>query len=144
MSVPKTEARRCAVQALYQWQMTGQNLSDIEEQFLIASNLKGAGKNYFSELLHGVPKELDKIDQVMASHVDRPFDELDPVEKAILRIGAYELLFRLETPYRVILNEGINLAKRFGADQSHKYINGVLDKVALSERKTERNMARQG
>ncbi len=140
MSQPKTEARRCAVQALYQWQVTGDNLADIEEQFLVSTELKGAGKRYFNELLHGVPGELDSLDEAISIHLDRPMEEIDPVEKAILRIGAYELLFKPEVPYRVVLNEGINLAKRFGADQSHKYVNGVLDKISIKLREVERSM----
>ncbi len=141
MSQPKTEARRCAVQAIYQWQVAGANLSEIEAQFLVSSGLKGSAKRYFGELLHGIPKELDALDKAMSGFVDRPIDEIDSVERAILRIGAYELLFKPEVPYRVVLNEGINLAKRFGADQSHKYVNGVLDKISREQREVERSVA---
>lgn len=144
MSQPKTEARRCAVQAIYQWQMAGTNLAEIEAQFLISSALKGSAKRYFGELLHGIPKELDALDKAMSGFVDRPIDEIDSVERAILRVGAYELLFKPEVPYRVVLNEGINLAKRFGADQSHKYVNGVLDKISREQRGTEHSMAKKG
>ncbi len=140
MSQPKTEARRCAVQALYQWQMAGDNLSEIEGQFLVSAKLKGSAKRYFGELLHGVPKELDALDNAMSGFIDRPIEEIDSVEKAILWIGIYELLFKPDVPYRVVLNEGINLAKRFGADQSHKYVNGVLDKISRERRSTERSM----
>ncbi|RLA18417.1 MAG: transcription antitermination factor NusB [Gammaproteobacteria bacterium] len=144
MSQPKTEARRCAVQALYQWQMAGDNLAEIEAQFLISAKLKGSAKRYFGELLHGIPKELDALDKAMGGFIDRPINEIDSVERAILRIGAYELLFKPEIPYRVVLNEGINLAKRFGADQSHKYVNGVLDKISCEQRGTERSIPRSG
>jgi N utilization substance protein B len=144
MSQPKTEARRCAVQAIYQWQMAGANLAEIEAQFLVSSTLKGGAKRYFGELLHGVPKELDALDKAMSGFIDRSIDEIDSVELAILRIGAYELLFKPEVPYRVVLNEGINLAKRFGADQSHKYVNGVLDKISREQREVERSMAKKG
>ncbi|MGZ8174743.1 transcription antitermination factor NusB, partial [Methylobacter sp.] len=126
-----------AVQALYQWQMAGQNLSEIERQFLEEERLKDAQKSYFVELFYGVPKNLDAIDQVLSEFVDRPVDAIDPVERAILRIGVYELLHRLDMPYRVVLNEGINLAKYFGADGSHKYVNGILDKVAQQRRAME-------
>ena len=118
MSQGKTNARKCAVQALYQC-------------------LKGAQKSYFTELFHGVPKELTQIDEALAEYVDRPVDKIDPVERAILRIGAYELMHRLETPYKVIINEGVNLAKDFGAEGSHKYINGILDKVSQKHRAAE-------
>ncbi len=139
MSQARTNARKAAVQALYQWQMTGQNLSQIELQFLEEERLKDAQKSYFTELFHGVPKNLESIDQALAEFVDRPVDLIDPVERAILRIGVYELLHRLDMPYRVVLNEGINLAKCFGADGSHKYVNGILDKVARQKRTVELN-----
>lgn len=137
MSQGKTNARKCAVQALYQWQMSGESLTRIETYFLEEQHLKGAQKSYFSELFHGVPKELTQIDEALAEFVDRPVDKIDPVERAILRIGAYELMHRLETPYKVIINEGVNLAKDFGAEGSHKYINGILDKVSQKHRAVE-------
>ena len=137
MSQARTNARKAAVQALYQWQMAGQNLSEIERQFLEEERLKDAQKSYFVELFYGVPKNLDAIDQALSEFVDRPVDTIDPVERAILRIGVYELLHRLDMPYRVVLNEGINLAKYFGADGSHKYVNGILDKVAQQKRAVE-------
>ena len=137
MSEARTNARKTAVQALYQWQMTGQNLSEIERQFLEDERLKNAQKSYFTELFYGIPKNLVDIDQVLAEFVDRPIEKIDPVERAILRIGVYELLHRLDMPYKVILNEGINLAKCFGADGSHKYVNGILDKVAQQKRALE-------
>lgn len=140
MSQAKTNARQCAVQALYQWQMTGQNLGLIEIQFNEEQRLKDAQKSYFVELFHGVPKQLDAIDLALTEFVDRPVDKIDPVERAILRIGTYELINRLETPYRVIINEAVNLAKHFGADGSHKYVNGILDKVAQKKRSTEIKM----
>ena len=133
----KSKARRCAVQALYQWQMTGQNLSTIEREFQEDQRLKNAQKSYFADLFHGVPKNLDKIDASMLDFVDRDVEKLDPVERAILRIGVYELLQKPEIPYRVVINEGVELAKCFGADGSHRYVNGVLDKVAQIQRKLE-------
>ncbi|BCG62864.1 MAG: N utilization substance protein B [Methyloprofundus sp.] len=137
MSSAKTKARQCAVQALYQWQMTGQNLNVIERQFHEEQRLKNAQKNYFIDLFHGVPKHLERIDASMVNFVDREVDNIDPVERAILRIGVYELLQKPETPYRVVINEGVELAKYFGADGSHRYVNGVLDKVAQVARKVE-------
>lgn len=137
MSQAKTNARKCAVQALYQWQMSGDSLSRIETYFLEEERLKGAQKSYFSELFHGVPAQLDVIDAALAEFVDRPLDKVDPVERAILRVGVYELINRLETPYRVIINEGVNLAKDFGAEGSHRYINGILDKVGQKQRAVE-------
>ena len=137
MSQAKTNARKCAVQALYQWQMSGDSLNYIEAYFVEESHLKGAQKSYFSELFHGVPKQLNAIDAALSEFVDRPVEKIDPVERAILRIGVYELINRLETPYKVIINEGVNLAKEFGAEGSHKYINGILDKVCQKQRAVE-------
>ena len=137
MSLAKTNARKCAVQALYQWQMTGESLSRIEMNFLEEERLKGAQKKYFTEIFYGVPKQLNEIDEALAEFVDRPVEKIDPVERAVLRIAVYELINRLETPYKVIINEGVNLAKCFGADGSHKYVNGVLDKVSQKKRAVE-------
>jgi N utilization substance protein B len=137
MSQAKTNARKCAVQALYQWQMSGESLTHIETYFLEEERLKGAQKSYFSELFHGVPQQLNIIDEALGAFVDRPVEKIDPVERAILRVGAYELIYRLETPYRVIINEGVNLAKEFGAEGSHKYVNGILDKVSQQQRAVE-------
>jgi N utilization substance protein B len=144
MSQARTNARKAAVQALYQWQMAGQSLAEIERQFLEEERLKDAQKSYFVELFYGVPKNLDEIDQALSEFVDRPVDTIDPVERAILRIGVYELLYRLNMPYKVVLNEGINLAKDFGADGSHKYVNGILDKVAQQKRAVEIKSKAQG
>ena len=137
MSTTRTNARKAAVQALYQWQMTDQNLNDIEQQFAEEGRLKDVQKSYFRELFHGIPANLDEIDEAMKAFVDRPVHLIDPVERAILRLGVFELLHRPEMPYRVVLNESINLAKCFGADGSHKYINGIMDKVAQDKRKVE-------
>jgi len=137
MSSAKTNARRCAVQGLYQWQMSGESLARIEMHFLEEDHLKGAQKNYFSEIFHGVPKQLNTIDEALDEFVDRPIEQIDPVERAILRVSVYELINRLDAPYKVIINEGVNLAKFFGAEGSHKYINGILDKVAQVKRVSE-------
>jgi N utilization substance protein B len=117
--------------------MSGDSLTRIETYFLEEQHLKGAQKSYFTELFHGVPKYLTQIDEALAEFVDRPVDKIDPVERAILRIGTYELMHRLETPYKVIINEGVNLAKDFGAEGSHKYINGILDKLSQKHRAVE-------
>ena len=92
---------------------------------------------YFHDLLHQVPKKLDVIDAALAEYTSRPVEQIDPVERAILRISVYELMDRREIPYRVVVNEGINLAKEFGATQSHKFVNGLLDKIARKVRSAE-------
>lgn len=137
MSFARTNARQSAVQALYQWQITGQNLNEIEEQFYLDENFKKVQRSYFKELLHEVPHHLSQLDKTLAEFVDRRVEEIDPVERAILRIGVYELVNRPDVPYKVVLNEGINLAKRFGATDSHKYVNSVLDKIAQKQRPQE-------
>ncbi|MGH8477699.1 MAG: transcription antitermination factor NusB [Methylococcales bacterium] len=137
MSLARTHARQSAVQALYQWQMAGQDLNEIEQQFYLDKNFRNVQRSYFRDLLHGVPSQLTRLDQALSEFTDRTVNELDPVERAILRIGVYELINRLDVPYKVIVNEGINLAKRFGATDSHKYVNSILDKVAQKERPDE-------
>ncbi len=137
MRLARTVARQNAVQALYQWQMTGQNINDIEQQFYLEWDVKKAQRSYFKELLHGIPAQLDVLDSALMEFVDREVDRIDPVERAILRIGVYELFNRPDVPYKVILNESINLAKRFGATESHKYVNSVLDKIARKQRTLE-------
>jgi N utilization substance protein B len=137
MSQARSLARRSAVQALYQWQVTRLDLREIERQFVEEHGLGKAEVEFFTELLHGVPARLDAIDEALGDYVDRAIADIDPVERAILRIGTYELLFRPDVPYRVVLNECITLAKSFGAAQSHKYVNGILDKIAHRKRDVE-------
>jgi transcription antitermination protein NusB len=133
----RSRARRYAVQALYQWQFTKQNLAEIENQFLAEYEMNKGDLAYFQELLHQVPGHLEEIDAHLRPFLDRPIGEVDPVERAILRIGAYELAHRHDVPYRVAINEAVELAKVFGAEQGHRYINGVLDKVARGLRAAE-------
>lgn len=137
MSVSRSHARSYAVQALYQWQVGGEGPAEIERQFIQERDLGRADPGYFKDLLHGVAGNVAQIDQALGEFTDRAQDELDPVERAILRLGTFELLFRPETPYRVVINECINLAKRFGATDGHKYVNGILDKVARQRRSVE-------
>jgi len=133
----RTRARRLAVQALYQWDLSGTTLSEIEVQFLEDEDFSKADKDYFHELLHQVPARLDEVEQAFTSYLDRPLDELDPVERAVLRMASYELMARIDVPYKVIINESVNLTKKFGAEQAYKYINGVLDQAARRLRAVE-------
>lgn len=137
MSKARSRARQRAVQALYQWQLTAQNLGEIETQFITDREMGKADMEFFHELLHEVPSHLDELDGLLSPLLDRPIAQVDPVERAILRMGAYELKFRIDTPYRVVINEAVELAKTFGAEQGHKYVNSVLDKVARSVRTAE-------
>lgn len=130
-------ARTLAVQALYQWHMAGQSLTEIEAQFRVDNDFSSLDSAYFHELFTGVAKQKPELDQLLAPLLDRDLTELDPVELAILRQSSYELRHRLDVPYRVVINEGIELAKVFGATDSHRFINGVLDRLALSLRDAE-------
>jgi len=132
-------ARRSAMQALYQWQASMQNLGDIEQQFLVDQDMSKVDTGYFHELLHQIPACLDTLDEALTPLIDRPLNEVDPVERAILRIGIFELTHRPDIPYRVVLNEAVQLAKQFGATDGHKYINGILDKAARQLRALELN-----
>ncbi len=133
----RTRARRLAMQALYQWDISGNNLSDIEAQFVEEEGFDKADADYFNELLHKVPAMLDEVEESFSPYLDRPVNEIDPVERAVLRMASYELLTRIDVPYRVIINEAVNLTKKFGAEQAHKYINGVLDQTARKLRAVE-------
>jgi N utilization substance protein B len=128
------------LQAIYQWQVGGQAIADIESQFMAEQDLTQADVAYFSELVHGVPAHAVELDAHMAPYLDRPVAELDPVELAILRIGISELAHHPEIPFRVVINEAVELAKVFGAEQSHRYINGIMDKVARDLRRSELKM----
>jgi len=132
-------ARKLVMQALYQWQLTDQSAADINLQFLADEESDGADKEYFTELLKGCIADSEKINEVLKPVIDRPLDQLDPVETAILMIGAYELMNRAEIPFRVVINEGVDLCKRFGATDAHKYVNAVLDRAAREIRTEERS-----
>ena len=139
MNTSRTPARRLAVQALYQWQLAGQDVADIVAQFCDEQAPSEAQREYFTELLRGVVTRLDDIDDLLTPLLERPLEQVDPVERAILRVGAFELAERPEVPYRVVINEGVELAKRFGAEQGHRFVNGVLDRLARDLRKVERS-----
>lgn len=130
-------ARRAALQALYQWQLTHENLSEIERQFLEERELKNVDMEYFRELLHSIPARVNNIDSLILEFAERKLNELDPVERAIARISTYEFLYKPDIPYRVVINEGINLSKTFGAAESHKYVNSLLDRIAHKTRTLE-------
>jgi len=132
------------MQAIYQWQVTGDDLSEIIDHFLTENRDKAFESGYFRDLVSGVPSRLDELDAALRPLLDRPVEEVDLVERALLRLGTYELLTHPEIPYRVIINEAVELAKTFGADQGHRYINGVLDRVAKELRPVEVAARRRG
>ena len=137
MKSARRRSREFAVQALYQWQLAGQSLADIEQQYAQAEGFAKADGNLFSLVVSGVMKHAETLKDKLAPHLDRPWKELSPIESGILLIGAFELTDLPETPYRVIINEAIELAKVFGGTDGHKYVNGVLDKLAAVARAHE-------
>lgn len=138
--VARHNARRYALQAMYQWQVAGGALSDIENEFLNYHIDKKLDLAYFKELIHGVPEHLNDIDNEMQPFLGRPLSEIDPIELAMLRIATYELMKRPDVPYRVVINEALELTKKFGSIEGHKFVNGVLDRIAKKTRSTEINM----
>lgn len=143
MSRQRSKARSLAVQAVYQWQMAGQNVQDIINHLLTEQAENKLDTDYFRELVNGVAGELTRLDESLSPHLDRSIESIDPVERAVLRIGAYELASHPEIPYRVVINEAIEMAKVFGAEQGHKYVNGVLDKAAKGLRPLEMAVEKQ-
>ena len=136
-SSARSQARRYAMQALYEWQMSGSSPRDIEQQFLIEHASRNFDREYFHELLKQVTTLSEELDELISPCLDRAINEVDIVEKAILSLATYELKNRLDIPYRVVINEAIELAKTFGADQAHKFVNGTLDKLAAELRSIE-------
>ena len=135
----RRKARRALLQALYQWQMTGCDEATLKTQFdEDASALVKADRTFFYELLGGVLREAPALDELYQAYLDRELEQLDYVERALLRLGCFELQHRIDVPYRVVIHEYVELAKTFGAEASHKYINGILDRVAADLRQVER------
>ena len=159
MSGRRSQARRYAVLALYQWQLTGKSPVEIGRDFFddpawigeVAESFADVGddgvpgaaaqiaydRELFAQILHGVPNHLKDLDAHLQPALDRPIERVDPVERAILRAGAYELLFCPEVPGPVVINEAVDLAKLLGAEQGHRYVNGVLDRLAHDIRRAE-------
>ena len=130
-------ARKLALQSLYQWLMAGTVLTDIEAQFSAANNMDKVDVEYYRRLINGIPKELSVIEEALKPFLDRPIESLNPIELTILRLCTFELFHCPEIPYRVILDESVSLAKAFGSQDGHKYVNGVLHNLAQIARKTE-------
>lgn len=143
MSKSRSKARHCAVQALYQWQLTGQSTREIHDQFMVEANMARVDTEYFKTLLSGVVEHLAAIDARLQPFLDRPIAEVDMVERAVLRLGACELMFHPEVPYRVVINEALEATKTFGAEQGFRYVNGVLDQLARQVRQAEVERAAQ-
>lgn len=133
------QARRRVLQALYQWHISGENLNEIELQFRQEASFNTVDHEYFHELLHEIPAHLSTLEGIFTVELDRKLSDLDPIELTTLRMACYELSMRPEIPYRVVLNEALELTKEFGTDQGYRYVNGVLDKVAKRIRSLEAN-----
>ncbi|MEI7036486.1 transcription antitermination factor NusB [Fulvimonas yonginensis] len=134
----RSRARRRALQALYAWQLSGSHMNAVIDQFRHEQDMEVADQDYFEDLLHGVETHVDTLDAALEPYVDREVAQIDPIERAALRLAAYELKYRLDVPYRVVINEAIEVTKRFGADHGHSYVNGVLDKLAGELRAAEK------
>ena len=137
----RSRARRRALQALYAWQMSGSAMNAVIDQFRHEQDMEVADLEYFEDLLHGVEKHVDELDEALKPYIDRDVAQIDPIERAALRLAAYELKYRPDVPYRVVINEAIEVTKRFGADHGHSYVNGVLDKLATQLRVVEKRGA---
>lgn len=137
----RTQARRFAreraLQALYQWELSGADASSVRKEIIERQEMSLVDEEHFINVFNGVALDPDKVDAVLAPALDRPIEELDAIERSVLRMSAFEFEHCLDIPARVIINEAIEITKRFGADQGHKYVNGVLDKLAVAIRAVE-------
>lgn len=130
-------ARKLALQALYRWQLNAGPWQDLVQEFATAEDFPRADREYFRELIEQICGSQAALDADLGAYLDRPAEQLDPIEHAVLLIGMHELRFRPEVPYRVVINEGVSLAKRFGATDGHKFVNAVLDRAARTLRPLE-------
>ena len=140
--VTRARARRRALQALYAWQMSGGEVGQVISQFAHEQAHEIADLEYFEDLVRGVVRHRAALDQALAAYLDRTVEEVDPIERAVLRVAAYEMIHRIDVPYRVVLNEAIEIAKRFGSEHGHTFVNGVLDRAASEWRAAEFGAAR--
>lgn len=133
----RSRARRRALQAVYAWQLSGTPMPAVIAQFEHEQEMEIADIEYFRDLVGGVEAKVEELDAKLQPYLDRPVAQVDPIERAILRLASYELLHRADVPYRVVINEAIEVSKRFGAEFGHTYINGVLDQAAAAWRGAE-------
>ncbi|MDH5434677.1 MAG: transcription antitermination factor NusB [Gammaproteobacteria bacterium] len=133
----RKKARRYAVQGLYQWHLSGNEIADIKKQFLETINPEKVDVEYFEDILVNTLNQISMLDDLFTPYLDRKFDEVNPVELAVLRLSAYELKERIDVPYKVVINEALELTKTFGASEAHKFVNGVVDKLAKKLRPME-------
>ncbi|MBC7656166.1 MAG: transcription antitermination factor NusB [Frankiaceae bacterium] len=139
----RSRARRRALQAVYAWQLSDSPIEKVISQFETEQDMDVADLEYFEALVRGVAKNTVELDAVLTRYIDRTMDQVDPIERAVLRIAGFELRFRPDVPYRVVINEAIETTKRFGAEHGHTYVNGVLDRAAGEWRAQEIQGARR-
>lgn len=135
----RKKARELALQALYSHLMSGNDIKQVELSIATSNDMSKVDMEYFQAIIHGVAAEPEVIDKAYKAYLGRLPEELDPIEKSIMRLATFELLHRIDTPFKVVINEAIELAKIYGAEESHKFINGALDKAVKTLRKDERN-----
>ena len=126
----RRRARALAMQALYHRHYSRSRISDIEAEFMVDNDMTKVDTAYFRDLLQGVHQEQDELDKLIEPYLDRQLGEVDPIELAIVRIGTYELKNRIDVPYKVVINEGIEMAKKYGGTEGHKFVNSLLDKLS--------------
>lgn len=134
----RKQARVLALQALYAWLMSGNDIKQIELSIVSTNDMTKVDTEYMQAILVGATNNVDALDKLYKPYLGRLPEELDPIEKSIMRLATVELTDRIDTPYKVVINEAIELAKSFGAEESHKFINGALDKAVKTLRKEER------
>jgi N utilization substance protein B len=137
LAAQRRRARHYALQALYQWTMTQNSLVDIEAEFRIDNDFTHVDGEYFNVVINGVASSVSELEALLAPRLDRALEDLDPIERNLLRLGTFELRERIDVPYKVVINEAVALAKKFGATDSYRYINGVLDQIARELRAVE-------
>lgn len=139
----RSRARRRALQAIYAWQLSGNRIDGVIDQFRHEQDMQIADLEYFEDIVRGVARAHVELDAAIVPFLDRTIERVDPIERAVLRIAAWELCERIDVPYRVVINEAVETAKRFGSEHGHTYVNGVLDKLAAQRRAVEYNATRR-
>jgi N utilization substance protein B len=139
----RSRARRRALQAVYAWQLSNTAINKVIDQFRNEQDMEVADLEYFEDLVRGVEQNLGSLDEALQEFLDRDIAQVDPIERAVLRIAAYELRHRVDVPYRVVINEAIETTKRFGSEHGHTFVNGVLDHAAAAWRAAEAQASRR-
>jgi N utilization substance protein B len=139
----RKRSRKLVLQALYQWQLGKANISQIEAEFRTDNDFRKIDEAYFEQVFRSIPKSVSELDQQFEVLLDRSIEDVDPIELAILRVGTFELMHRIDIPLRVVINEAIELAKEFGGTDGHKYVNSILDKLGNRLRSAEASLPRK-